>query len=330
MRFDDVFHKNPSQIVSQDNLVTRRDFLRFGLLSGTAVLTFPNLVFSNAECEVTTPDILGPFYVNDAPTRQILIGDNEPGTRTIISGAILGKDCSTPVAGSIIDCWSADDSGCYSAFNSCAIPGEQDRNLRGKMITGADGKYEFEIVKPGFYLNGVSYRPSHVHFRVVSPDQNIFVTQLYFEGDPYIADDPWAGAPEAVERIIPLVEQEEKLFGEFNIKLDVNVTTDINDKHSLPEQIHLYQNYPNPFNGSTLIRYSLKEQSIVDLSIHDQSGKRIKSLNSGSKSQGYHQTIWDGTNNSNQTVSSGLYFYRLNINSVSGKYTLSNRLIFIK
>ena len=330
MKRNKLANKQISSIINQDNLVSRRDFLRFGLLSGTVFLTYPNLIFSGPDCEWTTPDMLGPYYVNDAPTRQILIGENEPGTRTIISGAVLGNDCTTPVAGAIIDSWSADDSGCYSAVGPCAAPGDPDRNLRGKMITGMDGRYEFEIVKPGFYQTGNTYRPSHVHFRIVSPDQTIFVTQLYFEGDPYIASDPSASAPQAAKRIIPLAEEEEQLFGTFDIKLDVNVTTDIHDEHYLPDQSYLYQNYPNPFNGSTIIRYSLKEHSSIYLSIHDQGGKLIKNLNSDRKNPGYHQEIWDGTNKHNQTVSSGLYFYRLIINCNSGKYVLTKRLLFIK
>jgi len=322
--------KQKTQIASSNNLVDRRDFLRFSLLSGTAFLAFPRLVFSDQHCAATSPDILGPYYVDDAPIRQVLIGENEAGQRTVISGTILGNDCNTPVAGAIIDSWSADDSGCYSAVGPCVSPGDPDRNLRGKMITGHDGRFEFEIVKPGFYLNGASFRPSHVHYRVVSPDESVFVTQLYFDGDPYIANDPWASKPEAAERIIPLVENDGKLYGEFDIKLNVNVTSDINDDHYHPEQNYLYPNFPNPFNGSTMIRYSLREQAEVLLAVYDQNGRRIKNLNAGIKSQGYHQAIWDGTNNKNQQVSSGLYFYRLMIKSPSGRYTLTNRLLLIK
>jgi len=322
--------KNKKNIYAKDNFVSRRDFMQFGLLTGTAFLFWPNLILRGQDCGPTSSDILGPYYVNDAPVRQILIDENEPGERMIISGTIYGDDCTTPVEGAIIDSWSADDSGCYSAIGPCASPGEMDRNLRGKMITGPDGKFEFEIVKPGFYLNGSSYRPSHVHYRVVGPDESVFITQLYFEGDPYIADDPWASLPEAAERIIPLTENGEKLYGQFDIKLNVNVSTGLDDDHLLPDQSHLYQNYPNPFNGSTVIRYSLHEQARIDLSIHDRTGKLIKYLDAGRKGQGYHRTVWDGTNERDQKVSSGMYIYRLMINSGTGKYVLSNRLLFIK
>ena len=51
--------------------------------------------------------------------------------------------------------------------------------------------YEFETIHPGRYLNGSQLRPSHIHYRVSSPGHAELVTQLYFEGDPEIAGDPF-------------------------------------------------------------------------------------------------------------------------------------------
>ena len=38
-----------------------------------------------------------------------------------------------------------------------------------------------------------------------------------------------------------------------------------------PLNFQLYQNYPNPFNPNTLIRYDLKQESLVNIVIHNPS-----------------------------------------------------------
>ena len=52
-----------------------------------------------------------------------------------------------------------------------------------------DGSYQFDTILPGRYLNGSTYRPSHIHVRVRWDDENgsnDFISQLYFEGDPFL------------------------------------------------------------------------------------------------------------------------------------------------
>ncbi|GEM_PF-5035221 len=71
------------------------------------------------------------------------------------------------------------------------------------------------------------------------------------------------------------------------------------------------QNYPNPFNAQTTIVYQTPESGNVRLDIYDILGRRIKTLVNGFSSIGPHRVIWDGTNNNGETVSTGIYFYRL-------------------
>jgi protocatechuate 3,4-dioxygenase beta subunit len=52
-------------------------------------------------------------------------------------------------------------------------------------MTGADGSYRFETIKPGAYPAGPNtIRPSHIHFDL-SGTHDRLVTQMYFDGDPY-------------------------------------------------------------------------------------------------------------------------------------------------
>ena len=69
-------------------------------------------------------------------------------------------------------------------------------------------------------LNGGTYRPSHVHFKITASSHKELVTQLYFEGDPYINADPWASDDDAEERIIALNEDGNgNKSGIFDIKM---------------------------------------------------------------------------------------------------------------
>lgn len=79
----------------------------------------------------------------------------------------------------------------------------------------------------------------------------------------------------------------------------------------LAKDYHLLNNYPNPFNNTSTIVFSIPVHSFVTLSIYDIRGNKIKSLIAEERDPGSYSIIWDGTNNHRQTVSSGMYLYRL-------------------
>jgi Kelch motif/FlgD Ig-like domain len=76
----------------------------------------------------------------------------------------------------------------------------------------------------------------------------------------------------------------------------------------------LYQNYPNPFNPATIIRFSLKNESFVSLDIYSVEGRFVKNLIKGDLSKGDYRLSWNGMNQKNIKVSSGVYLYRLTSN----------------
>lgn len=100
-----------------------------------------------------------------------------------------------------------------------------------------------------------------------------------------------------------------------------NPITAIGDlANQIPKSIELYQNYPNPFNSSTLIKYKLYQKTDVTLSVFDITGRKIKTLMHETQPAGEHSILWDGSNNSDQQVGSGIYIYRLKANdSVQSK-----------
>jgi hypothetical protein len=88
----------------------------------------------------------------------------------------------------------------------------------------------------------------------------------------------------------------------------------------------LHQNYPNPFNPSTAISYELPAASAVTLTVHDNLGKEIITLATGTKSAGKHTVTWNGRDAHGIPMPSGVYYYRLR----SPVTTLSQRMIFQK
>lgn len=79
----------------------------------------------------------------------------------------------------------------------------------------------------------------------------------------------------------------------------------------MPGDLELGQNYPNPFNGSTVIEYSIPVESAVSLKIYDLMGREVQTLVAENKRAGIQTARWDGTDNSGQQASSGIYFYGL-------------------
>ncbi|MCI0511735.1 T9SS type A sorting domain-containing protein [candidate division KSB1 bacterium] len=77
---------------------------------------------------------------------------------------------------------------------------------------------------------------------------------------------------------------------------------------SHPRSISLRQNYPNPFNQQTRITYSISENGLVTLKIYDLNGQCVRDLVHHVQPAGEYHLDWDGLNNQQCTVASGIYF----------------------
>jgi photosystem II stability/assembly factor-like uncharacterized protein len=84
-----------------------------------------------------------------------------------------------------------------------------------------------------------------------------------------------------------------------------------------PVDYGLSQNYPNPFNPETVIEYQLPEAGRVSLKIYDLVGREVRTLINEEKPAGYHRVRWDGKDNAGQKLNSGVYFYRLQVGTLS-------------
>ncbi len=70
-------------------------------------------------------------------------------------------------------------------------------------------------------------------------------------------------------------------------------------------------NYPNPFNPTTTISYDLPSDGKIELSIYNIRGQQVKTLIKGEQIAGSYEVVWNGKDNNEKSVSSGLYFYKL-------------------
>ncbi len=115
--------------------------------------------------------------------------------------------------------------------------------------------------------------------------------------------------------------------------ISVESTLDAKNVDQLPENFSLYQNYPNPFNPITTIKYQLPEESYVTLKIYNLLGQEVRNLVDNIQKAGYNSIEWDGKNNSGTNVSSGIYIYKLDaqsINNFAQKFTQTRKMILLK
>jgi hypothetical protein len=113
---------------------------------------------------------------------------------------------------------------------------------------------------------------------------------------------------------------------DISLREDVAVTADQPQVEAVPEYFALEQNYPNPFNPSTHIAYQMPQTEWVSLEIYNTLGQRIRTLVDRSQNAGYHEVVWNGTDDTGHVVASGMYFYRLR----AGNFNQIHKLLLLK
>ena len=266
-------------------------------------------------CNITTQDYYGegPFYTDNPPMidKHQLVSDSEPGTRMIISGRVMNLDCSEFIPNAVVDVWHADHEGGYDNVGF---------NFRGYTLTNAQGFYLFETIKPGKYLNGGQFRPSHIHYKITPPGFPQLTTQLYFEGDEDIPGDAAAsitsGNFDASSRIIPLeANSDDVLEGIFDIIISgEGIMVGTNDLHI--DKGMVYSTNPNPFSNELIINYGVFKKAKVGLVVYNMNGQQVAVLEDEVKTPEKYNATWRPDNN----LPSGHYFIALKINDLQVHY----------
>ncbi|MBW7996770.1 MAG: T9SS type A sorting domain-containing protein [Candidatus Glassbacteria bacterium] len=99
---------------------------------------------------------------------------------------------------------------------------------------------------------------------------------------------------------------------------------------ALPKVAALVQNYPNPFNPSTTIAYDIPDSETsgvkVQLRVFNVRGQVVKTLVDAVKDAGHYVVQWDGNNDTGESVSSGVYFYRIK----AGNFVSTRKMVLLK
>lgn len=106
---------------------------------------------------------------------------------------------------------------------------------------------------------------------------------------------------------------------DIGVFLGTNLTTSFEDEINEINTKTTISNYPNPFNPSTTIEFSIQKKSIIELSIFNVKGQKIKNLVSKRFESGSHSLIWNGTDDLGNVVSSGIYYYIMYVNGEVNK-----------
>jgi hypothetical protein len=93
-----------------------------------------------------------------------------------------------------------------------------------------------------------------------------------------------------------------------------------------PERYALYRNYPNPFNPTTRISFSLPKAGPIEISVHDISGRLVRTLSNDYRHAGEFSIYWNGRDDSGGEVSSGVYFIRLK----AGDFEATRKVTLLK
>lgn len=94
---------------------------------------------------------------------------------------------------------------------------------------------------------------------------------------------------------------------------------------SVPTEFALKQNYPNPFNPSTTIEYDLPMNASVRLAIYNILGEQVSTLVNQVQTAGSYKVVWNANN-----FASGMYIYRITVESGSQKFTQVHRMMLLK
>jgi len=117
-----------------------------------------------------------------------------------------------------------------------------------------------------------------------------------------------------------------------DFSLGVTASVSPSGPAGVPASYALGQNYPNPFNPSTRIEFSLPVSGTATLKIFNLLGQEVVTLVNGPLASGTHETVWDGRDAAGRVLSSGVYFYRLEVKGPDGgaAYSAMKKMVLLK
>lgn len=159
-------------------------------------------------------------------------------------------------------------------------------------------------------------------FQIISSDAYIAAPFTWTE---YVFQVPANLLNQSIRVGINCISQNGRIFMLDDFRLNYGYT-DATEPLLPPSANVLQGNFPNPFNPETTIAYSVREAAPVVLKIYNLKGQKVRTLVDEVKAAGSHQVRWNGTDDNNIQVSSGVYFYKL----AAGNFTAAKRMMLLK
>ncbi len=220
-------------------------------------------------------------------------------------------------------------------------------NAQGMDFDPTDGLcYLASYTSPNGYLRTVDLNTGITTIIGAFPNQEIDGFGILKTGLPWVYAQPtsgtilpgdsaeinvyWYGKIPA-EIVVPMdgyfhIASDDTSSPNVSVSLHLDVAVSADENENQPVRYHLAQNFPNPFNPSTTIRYDIKKAGKVSLKIYNTLGQEVRTLVNGYRTAGNQTVIWDGKNNQGKSVSSGIYFYRLE----AGSFVKTMKMLLVR
>ena len=136
------------------------------------------------------------------------------------------------------------------------------------------------------------------------------------------------GAPAAFETERPISTVGLPMYPPLPFEI---LGTSLQRTNLVPTTNKVLANFPNPFNPETWIPFQIKQDSVVTVNIYSSAGQLVRKIEVGPRAAGVYDTknsavYWDGQNDQGEPVSSGMYFYMLQI----GAFQDTKRMLLLK
>ncbi|MFH1236766.1 MAG: T9SS type A sorting domain-containing protein [Parcubacteria group bacterium] len=112
----------------------------------------------------------------------------------------------------------------------------------------------------------------------------------------------------------------------FNVRKPADVREIEGSNENMPSSFSLSQNYPNPFNPTTNFQFTLPKSSHVKIEIFNIVGQKVATIVDVDMKPGLYTADWNGRDENDKTVSSGIYFYRMQ----AGDFSNMKKMVLVK
>ncbi|RPI01529.1 MAG: T9SS C-terminal target domain-containing protein [Calditrichaeota bacterium] len=116
--------------------------------------------------------------------------------------------------------------------------------------------------------------------------------------------------------------------------IDKSITSvkskDLDFPQGIISEYELFQAFPNPFNLNSTIPFRLSQSAEIALTIYSMTGQKVRTLYQGRQTEGLHSLTWNGADDLERIVPSGVYVYQLSVDDGTHQQELSRKVLLLK